>query len=237
MPKRTTGARAARLAVEFIIVVFGVLAALAVDSWRESQSEKALEEYYLRSLESDLISDSTALALSIQRLEAMRPMYLDSLMRGQGELVDTTAVLQIMRLRLEPVVRLSSPTFSELLGSGTLGVIRAPELRTALRSYYAQAQQARRVVDRRPPVDFEQVVATDAFWIFDQLLRGELTPEAVKEIEPQPVLEQMSHELEQTGSYLRQRHLYALVVSSALIYLRDSHLTPTLLQVRRALEQ
>jgi hypothetical protein len=51
-------ATAVRLAAEFVIIVAGVLAALAVDQWRESQTERDRESELLQAFLRDLRTDS-----------------------------------------------------------------------------------------------------------------------------------------------------------------------------------
>lgn len=47
-----------RVLLEFVVIVAGVLTALAVDQWRQSREEHVQEQELLRSLEADLATDS-----------------------------------------------------------------------------------------------------------------------------------------------------------------------------------
>jgi len=58
-----SGSGASHLAMEFFVIVAGVLAALAVDQWRESREELGLERELLQSLSLDLLSDSMDFAV------------------------------------------------------------------------------------------------------------------------------------------------------------------------------
>jgi len=53
------GRTLSRIATEFIVIVAGVLAALAVDQWRQSREDLVLEKDLLRSLAQDVETDST----------------------------------------------------------------------------------------------------------------------------------------------------------------------------------
>ena len=59
--------RVTRFVSEFMVIVVGVLAALSVDSWREHQTDRALERRYLEQIVTDsrenlrLIGEATAL--------------------------------------------------------------------------------------------------------------------------------------------------------------------------------
>ena len=51
---------------ELLIVVVGVLIALAADGWREEQHNRSLERQYIGALMSDLRSDTAALSAQLQ---------------------------------------------------------------------------------------------------------------------------------------------------------------------------
>jgi hypothetical protein len=56
-----------RLAAEFVVIVVGVLVALAFDQWRETLSEQRQGDFYLEALEGDLRADSVALEVAVLR--------------------------------------------------------------------------------------------------------------------------------------------------------------------------
>ena len=234
--------RLLRLGTEFIVVVFGVLVALGADAWWDRRSERELERYYLEAISADLLADSVALRFTTDRVEAMRPLYLDSLVHGEGTFERDEAGPQIVMLRLGPALKLTSPTFDDLVSSGNLRVIRSPELRTALRGYYAQMGLAVAAIEsRRPQVDFEQVVTTDAFLAFDLLLRSDgLTEQELRSqwesLDYRAILDEMSADPARMRSYLRLRHLYMRGIASELNFFRDSFWQPTMAQLRRELD-
>lgn len=53
-----------RMAGEFLVIVVGVLAALAVDDWRDYRNERELESHLLGRLEEDLRADAADLAIA-----------------------------------------------------------------------------------------------------------------------------------------------------------------------------
>ena len=60
MPPTRRFGRARSLAAEFLIIVAGVLVALAVDQRKESVADRALEAHYLQRLSADLASDTAS---------------------------------------------------------------------------------------------------------------------------------------------------------------------------------
>jgi hypothetical protein len=53
-----------RMAGEFVVIVVGVLVALAVDDWRDYRKERRLEAHLLERLEGDLLVDAADLAVA-----------------------------------------------------------------------------------------------------------------------------------------------------------------------------
>ena len=51
---------------EFVVIVLGILAALAVDSWSEERSNRTLEQEYLARIEEELTSDLTEIEEAIR---------------------------------------------------------------------------------------------------------------------------------------------------------------------------
>jgi hypothetical protein len=136
LPNRDTRSFVLRLAAEFVVIVIGVLVALGVDSWATSQRERALESDYLARLLDDVRFDLQELALvdSVSRtgLGASRrlsaPDFVDSVPASRV----VSAVLVVGNNR---VPDLSRSTFTELVNSGQIDLIRSDSVRRALASY------------------------------------------------------------------------------------------------------
>ena len=59
-----------RFAVEFTLIVTGVLVALAVDGWRQDRADRASERYILQGILADLERDRDDIASSIRAASA-----------------------------------------------------------------------------------------------------------------------------------------------------------------------
>ena len=131
-----------RLLSEFIVIVIGVLVALAVDQWASDRNDRASELEYLLALRVDLRGDSTMFA------DALVPIAVraDSVMveiapvvRGQAPVpLDTLGFLRGVVQSTGSFTRLGEhTTFDELLATGSLRLIESSSLRSSLVSYYA----------------------------------------------------------------------------------------------------
>lgn len=135
--------RLSRALPELIIIVVGVLAALAVDHWNSGRADRALEISYLDALLTDLRADSVefadvlvpALAQKESGLSAIAPVV-----RGHAPVPEDT--LQFLRMaalggRLGGGPELgTSTTYEELVATGALRLIGSPSLRSRLVAHY-----------------------------------------------------------------------------------------------------
>lgn len=156
-----------RMAAEFLVIVVGVLVALAVDEWSSSVQERELEREYLQALAMDLGEDSTAYAAALapnveEALTALRTIV--PVARGADAMPSDT--VGFVRRMWESTFSVSQfeerrTTFEELLATGNLSLIRSAELRASIVSYYEQARLSTSRSERRRSA-------------YGQLLRGYL---------------------------------------------------------------
>lgn len=135
------GTRIGWLAAEFLVVVLGVVVGLAVDSWRQSRSDVALEVGYLERLKDDLEAD-TARFDSATRLDARR----DTLLTGFLAIVDGTAPFPAEHLAVLDgltaalMASFDTPrraTYDELINQADLGRVGNADTRRRLAEYHA----------------------------------------------------------------------------------------------------
>jgi len=163
MPK----AEPTRLFAEFVVIVIGVLVALGVDEWRENASDRASEAQYVERLISELVNDSTEMALAI-RIGSRKAAGID---RVLGRLSDAAWVHERPSAVFPDLTytyarpELQTTTFDELRGAGGLSLVRDEELRFRIGHHYRSSLHdfgrlderrtalARARMDLFPPVD------------------------------------------------------------------------------------
>jgi hypothetical protein len=130
---------------EVIIVVVGILIALAVDNWRDVRQSRRVEQDYLARLATDLKDDSTTFVFvdSALKFKSGGLWLADSVLNGGRVIRDTAAFLQAIITGSnfswnQPRVR--SITFQDLQSTGNLRVIRDLELRANIVRYYDSAE-------------------------------------------------------------------------------------------------
>jgi hypothetical protein len=134
-----------RVLGELIIVVVGVLIALAVDSWNEGRREKDQEAKYLSGILLDLRSDSAALDYRMET--AARGLEVaDRLIELRRDPQSTAApdslAVWFFRVAFIDNFQILDHTYREILGAGGLGLIRDEELRRQVADYYRSMESA-----------------------------------------------------------------------------------------------
>ena len=152
-----------RLGLEFIVIVIGVLAALAVDDWRQTRADRALENHLLSSLRADLEADEIDAKFQEEAEQKLRDAVDHILAVVDHPLAPTNAnkdatgneinaSLWLLKHRIE--LEIADGTYSEMIATGSFKVIRNTALRTQISKYYTDSQSKLRIparmVDPRP---------------------------------------------------------------------------------------
>ncbi|MEE2526856.1 hypothetical protein V0U79_10780 [Hyphobacterium sp. HN65] len=124
------------VAIEFVIVILGVVIGFQITAWNVKQQDVLLEREYLQRLEADLAASEELLSEDINNLRQWHRQALnatEALISGdQGEISDfefSRALVFGGRLQF---VRGQYGTIDELISTGRMRLIRNSELRTLI---------------------------------------------------------------------------------------------------------
>lgn len=150
--RRTTHGSAWRprlrwLAAELAVVVLGVLAALGVQSWYQSRSDRAKERAYVRQLQSELGTsvDELQRALQIQRESERAAVQLQRAVLMRVRPPEDSLATWAIDLNYYSDPSASLGTARALLTTGDILLIRDPDIRAVVvdiveRTAYAESQ-------------------------------------------------------------------------------------------------
>ncbi len=125
---------------EFVVIVAGVLAALAVDQWKDALDARELESAYIQRLRADLEADTASFAHFERTFLAAKVGVLRDLLARDatlrlGRRPNLMADLSYSSFKALPPNR--PATFEELESTGGLSLLRDLELRGAISAYYS----------------------------------------------------------------------------------------------------
>ena len=158
---------------ELIIVVAGVLIALAADSWNDDRlnrlEEAELVERLISDLERDIRSIDRGLGLLARKTESLDRVYA-TLVVADVEPDDPAGFLDDVIEGAQYGWNQSTArrvTFDELLGTGKFGLIRDRDLRVRIAEYYALDDSVHSRIDERetryPHLSYQLVPRDDEF--------------------------------------------------------------------------
>ncbi|MEQ9401614.1 MAG: hypothetical protein RJQ04_20785 [Longimicrobiales bacterium] len=123
---------------ELLIVVTGVLIALAADGWVDSRADRALERQYIAGVMRDLQSDTAqireAIALSDRRAASARDVLAE--IEGETRLSPDELAIAVEESMWFNFPAYSRETITDLMSTGNLRLVRDSHLRQRLSEYY-----------------------------------------------------------------------------------------------------
>jgi hypothetical protein len=137
--------------IELVIVILGVFIGLQAQEWSEKQKDRAAEVVDLRALVKDF--DSIEASLDAQVAVESRVAHfinetLDLLDAAPSSDRHTHLGMLLGQLSERRTLKIESPTFRELQGSGNLGLIRAPAMRSRIVAYFFLAERWQAGIDK-----------------------------------------------------------------------------------------
>jgi protein associated with RNAse G/E len=155
---------------EIVLVVIGILIALAINNWNENRKAALQEDLYLNRLLSETNQDLIHFAESINSLEKGNQTIVLFSEAIKSEAIQDSLLLQrasdyFKYGSIYPVFTSSRSTFDDLSSTGNLKIIKNIKLREALVKYYADYEQAKELnqvaVDWALPLDAPFTVEND----------------------------------------------------------------------------
>ncbi|NNE14384.1 MAG: hypothetical protein HKN51_05375 [Saprospiraceae bacterium] len=123
---------------EIILVVIGILIALQINNWNESNKLKKEETLYLKRLKTDLEKDTLYYNNNINRANLLIDRNYTFLKKLYDEQKSIDEGRELMNLPLwdSEYLTIQDNTYSELVSSGKLNIISNPNLKVAVVDFY-----------------------------------------------------------------------------------------------------
>ena len=148
--------------VEFVMLVVGILLALAVNNWVEERRDARIERQYLERLVRDFDADLSLLA---EMVEFERRQTDDGALAWRA-LADPAAIADrsvvataLARLGARRTLRLTRAAYTDLTGTGNLRLIRNGTLRDRIVGMYEANDRVAAIVDRNNQFYVDQMYA------------------------------------------------------------------------------
>lgn len=154
---------------EIFLVVIGILIALQINNWNETNKDRKIESNYLVALKKELIADTTGLSLYV-----LQPFYEKEnnlklgrdYFKGNYQINDTIEFLNKIALAKSMwgfVWTLNTNVYSELKSTGNLQKINNPELRQDIARYYSRLDLGQLISDTNKS-DYKKFINANLFY-------------------------------------------------------------------------
>jgi type II secretory pathway pseudopilin PulG len=165
---------APRIVGEFLVIVVGILIALALDNWNQERKDQVLSQEYLERLIVDIRAD---VGWADQALEGLRGksdglvFLADAADDNSETTADPSGMLQALPKTLmlafnAPSIR--TTTFDDMMSTGRLSLITSIKIRDEVLDYYALGTNSENRLEGRmtgyPQSVFENVPPTVLSW-------------------------------------------------------------------------
>lgn len=126
---------------EILLVVVGILIALQINNWNETNKNKELQIKYIRGLITDLEYDIRAFTIGVNELDGHRKS-VDALLtcyKTQTSLADEELIDHLTNLSLITQFRHRNTVMDDMKSAGRLNIILSDSIRQAIIAYYKLA--------------------------------------------------------------------------------------------------
>ncbi len=129
---------------EIILVVLGILIALAINNWWQNRSDHELSRVYLQSLKDDIQADIENLIKfkdrSIERIELPLERAIDVFLSNKPDSVDTVQFLNDIQMSMYMnIVPFRKGTYEDMMSTGNLKLVKNLKIKNALHDYVEKA--------------------------------------------------------------------------------------------------
>lgn len=146
--------------IELLLLVVGILIALAIDGWMEDRRDARKERLYLERLVRDFDQDREILEefVAFEERQAADGVLAYRALCGGTEVTDREAVARALdHLTTRRTIRLARATYSDMLATGNLRLIRDAGLRDRIVKLYEANERWSTIIDRNNQVYVDQM--------------------------------------------------------------------------------
>ena len=139
------------LFTELVLIVTGILIALAIDGWVQDRKERGSETTYLELLSDDLTLIEAELAQFVEFEKSMLStgkVFLDAVSTVSPSSGDRPLHDMLGELSVRRTLRLDSAVYTDLTSTGNMQLIANQDLRRQIVRYFADTERSELIVEK-----------------------------------------------------------------------------------------
>jgi hypothetical protein len=145
---------------EIVLVVFGILIALSINSWNTNRLEDEKEKVYLKNLRRDLVQQvkliENQMSYEISISNRAIPIIKQYKQTG-GLVIDSSFTYHIGEILGRMTFIRQNPTFTDMLSSGNLDIISQLDLKNKIIQYYYDLERVEVILNKNNNLFVDEV--------------------------------------------------------------------------------
>ena len=134
---------------EIVLVVIGILIALQINNWSQSQKEKKIEANYLKNITADLKEQLTSIEVQMayeRSYYEATSRIIDFYNKNQEFSLDSTFFKDASFITERKTFVITDPTYTDLISSGNITIIKNKGPKDRLLTYYQDLERVEKVI-------------------------------------------------------------------------------------------
>ena len=144
---------------EIILVVIGILIALQINNWNESNKEKQVEQMYLKNILSDLIDQDASIDIQLGSEESFfksTNYIIKDYQQNSTLVIDSTFFKHATFLTARKTFVVTDPTYTDLISSGNINIIKNIKFKDKLIKYYQELERIEKIIQNNNTLLIDQ---------------------------------------------------------------------------------
>ena len=134
---------------EIVLVVIGILIALQINNWNKSQNEKQIEKQYLKNIVRDLNEQIKSIEVQMgneQSYYEAASYLIEDYNEDYILTLDSTFFKLATSLTTRKTFVITDPTYTDLISSGNINIIRNQAYKDKLLNYYQELERVEKII-------------------------------------------------------------------------------------------
>jgi len=159
MEKNKTGKYFKYAIGEIILVVIGILIALSINNWNQSQKEKQIETQYLSSIVRDLNEQLNSIDTQMQTEQSYyeaASYLIEDYKKNHAFTLDSIFYKRATFLIYRKTFVITDPTYTDLISSGNISIIKNQANKEQLLNYYQELERIEKIIQNNNSLLIDQ---------------------------------------------------------------------------------
>jgi len=144
---------------EIVLVVIGILIALSINNWNQSQKEKRIETQYLNNIVRDLNEQLKSIETQMQMEQSYyeaASYLIENYNKDHVFTLDSIFYKRATVLANRKTFLITDPTYTDLISSGNINIIKNQANKDLLLTYYQELERIEKIIQNNNSLLIDQ---------------------------------------------------------------------------------